>query len=87
MGNRMDIEQLNQTVENFAMKQHLKDFLKTYSLEDIKQTVIGELNEYSTEDFTAFFGNGELILCDAKTENETVYVVDRIGFNEFLSEF
>lgn len=69
------------------MQKHLNTFLKTHSLKDVKGNVVGELNEYSTEDFTAFFGNGELILCDAKTENETVYVVDRIGFNEFLSEY
>ena len=62
----------------------LAHFMQWHSIDDILATVTGELQEYSTDSYTAFYGNGELIL-ESETESRT-YVVDRIGFYPTLSE-
>jgi len=62
----------------------LTHFLQEHSIDDILTPVVGELLEYSTDSYTAWYGNGELIL-ESETESRT-FVVDRIGFYPTLSE-
>lgn len=61
--------------------KYLKIFLKNHTVEDVVQKVSGELNEFSCKEFTAFFGNKELIISPSnETEDEQIYFADRIGF-------
>ena len=64
------------------------DFLKHHDIDDIKTEIIGELNEYSNEHYSAYYGNGELIIyLNNGNDDHTTYIIDRIGFNEYLSEY
>lgn len=62
---------------------NLNKFMLQHSIDDVLTPVEGELLEYSCNEFTAFYGNGELIL-DSDTLRE-VYLVDRIGFYPTLT--
>lgn len=64
---------------------NLNKFMLQHSIDDVLTPVEGELLEYSCNEFTAFYGNGELIL---ESDTETLrYVVDRIGFTPILVEY
>lgn len=63
----------------------IDQFLKTHTIKDVLTPVEGELLEYSCDEFTAFYGNGELIL-ESDTLRE-VYLVDRIGFYPNLTRY
>lgn len=55
-------------------------FLAEHTAEDINQSVICELEEFSCEHGTVFFGNGEAILSPKDvSEDETTLFVDRYG--------
>lgn len=57
-----------------------KAFLKKYTLKDIASKVSGELNEFSCEHGTVFFGNREAILSPADEELEEITLfVDVFG--------
>ena len=63
----------------------LRKFLREHTIDDVLTPIEGELLEYSCNEFTAFYGNGELIL---ESDTETLrYVVDRIGFTPILVEY
>ena len=62
----------------------LAHFMQYHIIDDILTPVVGELPEYATDYYTAWYGNGELIL-ESETESRT-FVVDRIGFYPTLSE-
>lgn len=66
---------------------YLKIFFKKHDLRDIKKHIKGELNEYSTEEATFYFGNSELIISPAdESEDEIVLSLDQIGFYPMLTE-
>lgn len=67
-------------------EQLLRQFLIQHDVTDVKQCVVGELLEFSTQDATYFYGNGELIICPSDPcVDETTYVVDNSrGFDEFV---
>lgn len=68
-------------------KKYVTKFLKKYSVNNVLESIHGELNEYSCKEFTAYFGNGELLISPAnETEDEIVYFADRIGFDYVLVE-
>jgi len=55
-------------------------FLAKHTAEDINQSVIGELKEFSCEHGTVFYGNGEAILSPNDVlEDEIILFVDRYG--------
>jgi hypothetical protein len=61
----------------------ISQFLKVFTIDDVKLELDGELNEYSIDDITYFFGNKELIVIT--DTSETVYVVDGSrGFDELV---
>ena len=62
--------------------QYLSQFLQAHTIKDVLTPVVGELLEYSCDEFTAWYGNGELIL-ESDTESR-IYVVDRYGDQSFL---
>ena len=62
--------------------QYLAQFLKDHTIEDVLTPIVGELPEYSCDEFTAWYGNGELII-ESDTES-LIYVVDRYGDQAFL---
>lgn len=69
------------------MSKALEDFLNVFTLEDIENPVIGELNEFSTDDNSYFFGNGELIVSPIdESQSETVYCIETVGFIKHLVE-
>lgn len=63
----------------------LKDFLKHHTIDDIEEQIEGELNEFATKKASYWYGNGELIVAPADSDDTFTFVVDRIGFNKFLS--
>ncbi len=67
--------------------QYLADFLQTHSIEDVQQTIVGELNEHSTELATYLFGNSELIVLPREEHiDEIVFVVDIYGNKPVFSQ-
>lgn len=67
----------------------IDDFLKKHSIEDIEREITNNtLDEYSTEDYTAFYGNGEVIIAPAdETKEEIVYVIDTYGDRKYVVEY
>lgn len=60
-------------------------FLKTHSINDICREIEGELDEHGTDDWSFWYGNGELIACSAHNEDEThTYFVDTYGDRKVL---
>lgn len=57
-------------------------FLQTHTIDDVLTPIVGELLEYSCDEFSAWYGNGELII-ESDTESR-IYVVDRYGYQAFL---
>lgn len=71
-------------------KELLNEFLKFHSLDDIKQEVFGELPEFSTDNASYCYGNGEVIIYPANPCEEDlsfVYVIDTYGGTDYLVEF
>ena len=61
---------------------YLAQFMKDHTIDDVLTPIVGELLEYSCDEFTAWYGNGELII-ESDTESR-IYVVDRYGGQAFL---
>ena len=57
-------------------------FLQTHTIDDVLTPIVGELLEYSCDEFTAWYGSGELII-ESDTESR-IYVVDTYGDRSFL---
>lgn len=53
----------------------LKEFLKSFTIHNVKDEVIGELKEHATGEFSYFFGNGELICFDANSDEDEPLVI------------
>ncbi len=67
---------------------YLAEFLKIKDLQDVKQKVIGELEELSTKSATYFYGNSELIISPSDdSQDEIVYVIDNYGSGDMLVRF
>lgn len=57
-----------------------KAFLKRFTAEEINKTIVGELEGFSCEHGTVFYGNGEAILSpNDVSEDEITLFVDRYG--------
>lgn len=70
------------------MKHLVKEFLKYKSIDEIDHIVVGELEEFVTEEASYSYGNGELIIYPVdESLDSIVYVVDSIGDTKYLVEF
>lgn len=62
----------------------LKKILAQITVDDIASPLEGELPDVSGEDFTAWYGNRELIVYLADEEEAQVYFVDIYGDRKVL---
>lgn len=68
--------------------RHIDRFLKVFSVDHVVAPVHGELNEYSDEHATFFYGNGELIIspADESQSEETYYYSNYNGFGQLVRD-
>lgn len=69
------------------MKKELIDFFKQFSIDDVKAEVVGELNEYGTDKYSYWYGNGELIVYAENEDEGTTYVIDNYGSGDVIVEY
>lgn len=69
------------------VQSFLKDFLRHRSIDDVRQSVIGELPDIATNKATYFYGNGEVIVSPVdESIPEITFELVQIGFNYYLQE-
>lgn len=69
------------------VQSFLKDFLRKKTIDDVRQSVIGELPELATDKATYWYGNGEVIVSPSDDLlPEINFEIVQIGSRFYLQE-